>query len=125
MKKTAAMSERSQPPEAPNGADFFLPTLDECRRDDRLKERLLRIEQNIQVAHNRLIADAARGGIDERFVYSASATVILSIAASMMEFAAHRVGKPLDPAVFVEAARAAALDGKRRRPTDKQPVKIR
>ncbi|HEY8163050.1 MAG TPA: hypothetical protein VIF34_12410 [Methylocystis sp.] len=90
-------------------SDFCLPTLSECKQLDRaMKNQLEAVEQKIQVAHDRLMADANQAGLDEGFVSGASATVFLSIAASMMEFASFRVGKALDDAAFVAAARIAA-----------------
>jgi hypothetical protein len=87
---------------------LVLPSPSECRRlNQGLRDQLEGAEQKIQIAHDRLMADALREGLDEAVVCSASATVILSIAASMMELVSFRVGKTLDDAEFVAAARVA------------------
>lgn len=90
-------------------SEVILPSLSECRHFEQdLRDQLDLLEQKIQMAHDRLIADAHRNGENERLVYGASATVVLSIAASMMEFASYRMGQPLDETAFLAAARAAA-----------------
>lgn len=90
-------------------SDLCLPTLSECRQLDRAMKRQLEIvEQKIQVAHDRLMADANRAGLNEPSVCEASATVVLSIAASIMESASFRSGDALDGTVFIAAARAAS-----------------
>lgn len=73
-----------------------------------MKHQLEIVEEKIQVAHDRLAADANRAGLDEPLVTGASATVVLSIAASLMESASFRSGEALDGAAFIAAARAAA-----------------
>lgn len=90
-------------------SEGILPSLSECRRFEQdLRDQLDSLEQKIQMAHDRLVADAHLNGENERLVYSASATVILSIAASMMEFTSYRMGRPLDDSAFLAAARVAA-----------------
>lgn len=89
-------------------SEVILPSLFECRQlAQDLKDQLDSLEQKIQMAHDRLVADAHLNGENERLVYSASATVILSIAASMMEFTSYRMGRPLDDSAFLTAARVA------------------
>ncbi|BDV33032.1 hypothetical protein [Methylocystis iwaonis] len=92
--------------------EVVLPSLSECRQlAQGLRDQLDSLEQKIQMAHDRLIADAHLNGENERLVYSASATVILSIAASMMEFTSYRMGRPFDESAFLAAARVAVQSG--------------
>jgi hypothetical protein len=110
MKKFALQSRRIRGRE-PSCQEDALPSLDECRQlSKELKERLQAVEQKIQTAHSRLVAEASRDARDEGVIHGASATVILSIAASMMEFASCRTGRALDEEAFIAAARDAAQD---------------
>jgi hypothetical protein len=110
MKKFALQSKRIRGRE-PSCQEGALPSLDECRQlSKELKESLQSVEQKIQTAHSRLVAEASRDARDEAFIHGASATVILSIAASMMEFASCRTGRTLDEEAFIAAARDAAQD---------------
>lgn len=100
-----------------------LPSLSECRQlSHDLRDQLEIVEQKVQMAHDRLVADAHRDGVNESLVHGASATVVLSIAASMMEFSSYRMGRPLDEAAFIAAARAAARIGSGRPDAKREPL---
>ncbi len=87
-----------------------LPRLDECRKmAPALRRNLERLDDDIRTAHARHAADLYRAGADESAFLQASATVLLSIAAGLVEVVAARSGASASPAAFIEAARAAAL----------------
>lgn len=95
-----------RPEEARSGA---LPSIEQCKRVERgVRRHLLRVEDEVRTAQDRLSAEVQRQGPDARLAVSASATVIVSVAAALMEVVSQRAGAAFDEAEFVNAARAAA-----------------
>ncbi|KAF2990613.1 hypothetical protein OGR47_01695 [Methylocystis sp. MJC1] len=120
MKKSALQIAE---PRQDVSSELVLPSLSECRQLSRdLRDQLEIVEQKVQMAHDRLIADAHRDGVNESLVHGASATVVLSIAASMMEFSSYRMGRPLDETAFIAAARVAAQISRERSGAKCEPL---
>ncbi len=87
-----------------------LPRLEDCRSlAPALRRNLERLEDDIRTAHARHAAEIHRAGGDETAYLQASATVLVSIAAGLIEVVAARSGAPAAPDPFVAAAGEAAL----------------
>jgi len=113
--EAAGMKKQGSPPTAgrrepsPGGKRQGLPTVDECRRlDGALRHRLEGVEDAVRSACSRSAAEVDRPHLDKSLFLRASATVIVSIAASLMDVVSERTGEPFREGAFAEAARDAA-----------------
>lgn len=93
-----------------------LPTVEECHRlEPSLRARLEQLDQEARGAHDRIMADVDRSAADSALFLRGSATVIVTIAAGLMELAAERTRERRDDVSFTAAARDAALWAKNRK----------
>jgi len=93
-----------------------IPSFDECRRlDDPVRSDLELLDYEIRRVCARILADVNKSDKDSVLYLRTSATVILSIAAGLMEAAAERTGQPFDVESFKAVAEDAALWAKTRR----------
>jgi hypothetical protein len=78
-----------------------LPTIEECRRlEPSLRACLEQLDQEVRGAHDRILADVDRSLADSALFLRGSATVIVTIAAGLMELAAERTRERRDDASF-------------------------
>jgi hypothetical protein len=93
-----------------------IPTFEECRLlDDPVRADLELLDYEIRRVSAQILADVDRSEKDSVLFLRTSATVILSIAAGLMESAAERTGQPFDVDSFKTVAEDAAQWAKTRR----------
>lgn len=84
-------------------------TINECRRlKGGLRQYLMLLEEETSRAHARVAANVNLRGEDELAFLRASTTVVISVAAGLMEVAAERSHSAFDTGGFHEAARESA-----------------
>jgi hypothetical protein len=110
-------SELSSPANGNGFSEMLgIPTFDECRRlDDPVRADLELLDYEIRRISAQILADVERSDKDGVLFLRTSATVILSIAAGLMETAAERTGQPFDVESFKAVAEDAAEWAKTRR----------
>jgi hypothetical protein len=91
----------------------------DCRScEPALRGRLEALDDEVRSAVNQLLAEIAREGEDASAFLKAATTVLLSIAAGLMETAAERGGAAIDVESFRDAAEGAAQWAKSHRLRD-------
>jgi hypothetical protein len=86
-----------------------LLSIEECQNlDAPLREELELLDYEIRSIVTRISADMAPFGADDGLFLKASTTVLLSIAAGLMQRAAEETKKPFDTDSFVVGAQSAA-----------------
>lgn len=85
-----------------------LPSIDELRRLDAPMRRAVELlDDNVRRAHDRICADSRLSPADAQIFVKASITVVLSVAASLLETAQERRRETMREEAFGEAARDA------------------
>ncbi|MBI1867091.1 MAG: hypothetical protein HYS06_02135 [Methylocystis sp.] len=93
-----------------------IPTIEECQRFDApLRDDLELLDYEIRRRFNRILAGVDQSGQDSVLFLKASTTVLLSIAAGVMESTAERTRQPFDVASFKAVAENAAKWAKNRK----------
>jgi hypothetical protein len=83
--------------------------IEECQRlDGDIRDNLELLDYEIRRAFTRILAEVDRSGVDNVVFPRASTTVLLSIAAGLLERAAEKTSKPANTASFVSGAAGAA-----------------
>lgn len=100
--------------------DYFgaagIPTIEQCRCFDApLREDLELLDYEVRRGFNQILAGVDRSGRDSVLFLKASTTVLLSIAAGLMESTAERTREPFDVASFKAIAENAAQWAKSRK----------
>jgi hypothetical protein len=110
-------SELSSPPNSNGYSEMVgIPSFDECRcLNDPVRADLELLDYEIRRVSAQLLAEVDRSEKDSVLFLRASATVILSIAAGLMESASERTGQPFDVESFKVVAEDAANWAKTRR----------
>jgi hypothetical protein len=97
-------------------AEAFLPTVEECRRiEGQLREELQRVDEEVRRAHNRIAASVGRFSSDEILFLRASAMVVLTVAAGLVEIVSDRARVQAPEGAFAAAAADTAAWAKRRK----------
>lgn len=93
-----------------------LPTVEECRRlDPALRQELEIVDYEVRCVVNQILAAVDQSGQDGVMFLRASTTVLLSIAAGLMETAAERAHESADVDSFKDIAEDAAQWAKDRK----------
>ncbi len=91
-------------------------SIEDCQRlDGDIRDNLELLDYEIRCAFTRILADVDRSGVDNVVFLRASTTVLLSIAAGLLERAAEKTCKPADATSFVSGAASAAAWAKLRK----------
>ena len=86
-----------------------LPSVEECRRmEQAIRRGLERVEDDVRTAQGRAAVEVGRLGGNENLFLTASATVVVSIAAGLLEVVSERTGRSTVEQSFIDAARDAA-----------------
>ena len=84
-------------------------SIEDCQRlDEAARGDLELLDYEVRRSVTRILADVTPAGADDALFLRASSTVLLSIAAGLMERAAHETQKPFDAESFVVGAKSAA-----------------
>lgn len=111
---------RSSPPDEDAAADLSsnsrIPSLEECQRlDESLREDLEVLDYEVRCVVNQILAGVDQSRRDGVLFLKASSTVLLSVAAGLMEAAAERTREPADVESFKAIAEDAAEWAKTRK----------
>jgi len=84
-------------------------SLEQCQRlDGALREEMELLDYDLRSALTSVAAEASRSGVDHASFMTGASSVLLSIAATLLERAATQTQRPLDVESFVDGARSAA-----------------
>lgn len=109
-------SQRDEKARPADSGRAKIPTIEECQQlDAELREDLEVLDYEIRCAVNQILADVDRSGRDGISFLRASTTVLLSIAAGLLEATAERTHEPADVEAFKAVAEDAAEWAQRRK----------
>lgn len=98
--------EDARPAHSEGGA---IPTIEECQRlEPALRQDLEMLDYEVRCLVNQILAGVDRSGRDGVSFMRASTTVLLSVAAGLMEATAERTHEPVDVDAFKAIAEDAA-----------------
>ncbi len=116
VNRSGRPSSRGEKAESDRSGTIGIPTIEECQRFDApLREDLELLDYEIRRRVDRMLAGVDQSGKDSVLFRKASTTVLLSIAAGLMESAAERTREPFDVASFKAVAENAAQWAKNRK----------
>jgi len=117
--------DKMEPPEdGAAGAGPKLPSVEDCRRlKPSMREHLEQVDEELRRILNRVDAQRPRSAEEQTQFMRASATVMATVAAGILEIVAERTREPYSIQTFGDAARDAAQWTQSRRQKSKRKKK--